>query len=159
MAKLYSATTTIEISPCKRENPSSTWIYSRLGVEYHVKNQKLCIQLPDDKVLIRLEGYKTLIQKSKDYLESIPVSPVATDYISNAYHFFPLEPSFDIKIFAGSFYDATRHDGSLVVQFRLGLKSLGIKEIANDSVGCSTQVNISEYLRFLNELEKEIKAV
>jgi hypothetical protein len=159
MAKLRSATATIEILPCKKETPTSNWIDTRVVLEYHIQDQKLNIELPKRNVSIRHEGFEKLIKNSRKYIESLPISPSTIDYISNSYHFFPMEPSFNLRIFAGSFSDEKKCNGTLVVEFSMSLKALEVDELLHDSIGCSVRMQIPDFLLFLDDLEQEVKAV
>lgn len=159
MALLKSATASIEILPCNRETPTSHWLETIVVLKIHIQDQILNIAIPKHNASLRIEDFENLINNSRKYIESLPIRPNTIEYISNSYHFIPLEPSFYLRIFAGSFSDEAKQDGTLVVEFDVGLKGLDIETLLHDNVGCTVRVQISEFLGFLDNLNEEIEAI
>ncbi|NOK61228.1 MAG: hypothetical protein GFH27_549307n210 [Chloroflexi bacterium AL-W] len=159
MATLVTGTATLKIEPCVKETPTSNWIDTILGIEYHIQNQKFYIESPKKEISIRVEGFNKLVQKSREYIKSLPVQGKTIEDNPEPFYFYPLEQSFSLEIGSGSFFDESRLEGGIFVTFNMPLRSMNIEEIKLDSIGCTVWVTISDYLLFLDNLEQEVKAV
>ena len=156
MAKLVTPATTIVLQPHIRETPTSNWIKTIIGIEYHIQEKRMYIELPVRKISLQIEEFETLIQKCREYIAKLPIAPTSFDYVTNTYYFYPLEPSFTFKLSAGFYHDDSRRSGSLGVTFDIEVSRI---DISYDSIGCDFSIEPSDFLQFLDELEREVQAM
>jgi hypothetical protein len=71
----------------------------------------------------------------------------------------PIEPSFELSLSSGSYFDESRQDGRIYVDFKVGLRTLGIQALAGDQIGCSLEVKIQELVIFFDSLEQEVNGL
>jgi hypothetical protein len=163
MAAIVSATVTLEIHPEKRETPTSNWVDTGCTVTYHIQGQTLRIERPakDFDLSIQLEEYARFIQISREYIQGRPIigekgaSQVPCYFHRNESHMLTL------TILSGRFDDVDRTAGWLYVHFdvRLERSDRNDRKKKIDSLSGHVHVKISDYLRFLDELEQEVKAL
>lgn len=159
MAKLNSASTTIEIVPYRRETPTSNWIETIIALEYHIQDQKLRFELPSSGVSIQVEDFNRLIDGTKTYIKTLPTQVTSLKEPLDVYYFSPLECDFDLEFGSGFYFDDSHQDGIIYVDFKMSLRAFGINTLSGDRIGCVVEVKISTLLDFLDNLKQEVNAI
>lgn len=159
MANLVTGAATIKIQPQTKETPTSNWIKTTVGIEYHIQDQSFYVELPKNEISLRIEGFTRLIQTSREYINSLPIKSNILKENPKPFRFYPMEPRFDLELSSGSFLDENRSEGGIWVTFHMQLSTLNIEKVKLDSIGCTVWTKISEYLFFLDELEREVNTL
>lgn len=160
MAKLQASSATIEIVLHKRETVTSNWVDTEIVLEYHIQEQHVMFRFPSKNISLSVEDYETLIGGARQYINTLPVQPVTSaNRLLDEFHFMPIEPSFELQLSSGFYFDERRHDGQIYVDIKVSLRTLGVKELAGDGIGCSLEVRIEELLFFINCLEQEVNTL
>lgn len=157
MAILNSPSTTIEIYPLAAESDNGSWIETKVSIEIKINEQQLIINLPSEEVSLKVEEFKKFISQSRDFISKLPTKSSTKKPVTNTYFFSPIEPNFDIELSSGAFNDTERQDGYLWIQFEVGLKTLGNREIMGDKISSTFRTNILNFNIFLNRLEQDIR--
>ena len=156
MAKLISPATTIVLKPQTRETPASNWIETIVGIEFHVQEEKLYLELPPKEVSIKIEEFEAFIHKFREYIADLPIAPNSIITTVKTCYFLPLEARFSIESSSGYYMSEKRDMGKLAIGFNMSLTPI---DISYGGIGCDFSIEISEFLGFLDELEQEVNAL
>lgn len=160
MAKLVGASATVEIQPQRRESQSSHWIDTEISLEYHIQEQCVRFQLPSTAVSLNAEDFRRLVEGATAYIKTLPIRPITSrELVLESFHFMPIEPSIEFMASSGSFFDESCTDGEIFIDFKMGLRAIGIESVAGDQIGCVIRVQIVDLLLFLDQLKYEVTTI